>query len=43
MSPEFWQFGVGFLLVVAVLLNRLGVYAKLGDFGRSLLRSGIER
>jgi branched-chain amino acid transport system permease protein len=43
MSPEFWQFGIGFLLVVAVLLNRLGVYARLGDFGQSLLRSGIER
>ena len=43
ISPEFWQFGIGLLLVVAVLLSRLGVYARLGDLGRSLLGSRIER
>jgi branched-chain amino acid transport system permease protein len=42
MSPEFWQFGIGLLLIVAVLLNRHGVYARLADIGRSL-RPGTER
>jgi branched-chain amino acid transport system permease protein len=41
MSPEFWQFGIGFLLIVAVLLNRHGVFARLADIGRSL-RPGTE-
>jgi branched-chain amino acid transport system permease protein len=36
MSPEFWQFGIGFLLIVAVLLNRHAVFARLGHIGRSL-------
>ena len=31
MSPEFWQFGIGLLLIVAVLSNRHGVYARLAD------------
>jgi branched-chain amino acid transport system permease protein len=36
MSPEFWQFGIGLLLVVAVLLNRHGLFARLADLVRSL-------
>jgi branched-chain amino acid transport system permease protein len=36
MSPEFWQFGIGFLLILAVLLNRLGIFARLGSIGRSI-------
>jgi branched-chain amino acid transport system permease protein len=42
MSPEFWQFGIGLLLIVAVLLNRHGVFARLADIARSL-RPGTER
>jgi branched-chain amino acid transport system permease protein len=42
ISPEFWQFGIGFLLIVAVLFNRHGVFARLAEIGRSL-RPGAGR
>jgi branched-chain amino acid transport system permease protein len=33
-SPEFWQFGIGLLLVAVVLFVRRGTLAKLLDLGR---------
>ncbi len=42
LSPEFWQFGIGLLLVVVVLLTRRGVFARLADVGR-LLPQGAHR
>jgi branched-chain amino acid transport system permease protein len=36
ISPEFWQFGIGLLLIVVVLLTRRGVFAKLANVGRLL-------
>lgn len=33
-SPEFWQFGVGLLLVLTVLFARRGLLGLLEDFGR---------
>ena len=36
MSPAFWQFGIGLILVVVVLLTRRGVFAKIAAFGRRL-------
>jgi branched-chain amino acid transport system permease protein len=36
MSPAFWQFGIGLLLIVVVLLTRRGVFARLARLGRSL-------
>jgi branched-chain amino acid transport system permease protein len=36
ISPEFWQFGIGLLLVAVVLLTRHGVFARLADVGRYL-------
>lgn len=35
-SPEFWQFGVGLLLVAAVLFARRGLLGLLEDIGRFL-------
>jgi branched-chain amino acid transport system permease protein len=37
-SPEFWQFGVGLLLVVAVLFARRGLLGLLEDIGRFIAR-----
>lgn len=42
VSPEFWQFGIGLLLIVVVLLARRGVFARLAHMGR-LLRWGMRR
>jgi branched-chain amino acid transport system permease protein len=36
MSPAFWQFGIGLLLIVVVLLTRRGVFARLARLSRSL-------
>ena len=36
LSPAFWQFGIGLILVVVVLLTRRGVFAKIAAFGRRL-------
>ena len=36
LSPAFWQFGIGLILVAVVLLARHGVYGKLARIGRSL-------
>jgi branched-chain amino acid transport system permease protein len=35
ISPEFWQFGIGLLLIAVVLLARRGVFARLAHVGRS--------
>ena len=40
ISPEFWQFGIGLLLIVVVLLMRRGVFRRLADLGRRLLSRG---
>jgi branched-chain amino acid transport system permease protein len=37
LSPEFWQFGIGFILVAVVLLVRRGVFARLAALGRHSL------
>lgn len=37
-SPEFWQFGVGLLLVVAVLFARRGLLGLFEDIGRYIAR-----
>ncbi len=42
LSPEFWQFGIGLILVAVVLMARHGVYGKLARFGR-LLSWGAQR
>jgi branched-chain amino acid transport system permease protein len=36
ISPEFWQFGIGLLLIAVVLLTRHGVFARLAHVARSL-------
>ena len=36
LSPAFWQFGIGLILIAVVLLARHGVYGKLARMGRSL-------
>ena len=36
LSPEFWQFGIGLILVAVVLMARHGVYGKLTRVGRLL-------
>jgi branched-chain amino acid transport system permease protein len=36
ISPEFWQFGIGLLLVAVVLLKRHGVFARLAAVRRYL-------
>jgi branched-chain amino acid transport system permease protein len=33
-SPEFWQFGIGLLLIVVVLFVRRGRFARFVNFGR---------
>jgi branched-chain amino acid transport system permease protein len=35
-SPEFWQFGIGLILIAVVLLMRRGVFRKLAEVGRYL-------
>ena len=42
ISPEFWQFGIGLLLIVVVLLGRHRVFARLVNIGR-LLPWGVRR
>jgi branched-chain amino acid transport system permease protein len=42
ISPEFWQFGIGLLLIVVVLLARHGIFARLANIGR-LLPRGVWR
>lgn len=37
-SPEFWQFGVGLLLVVAVLFARRGLLGLFEDIGRTITK-----
>jgi len=37
-SPEFWQFGVGLLLIVVVLFVRRGRFARFADLGRLVPR-----
>jgi branched-chain amino acid transport system permease protein len=36
ISPEFWQFGIGLLLIAVVLLARHGVFARFAHVGRYL-------
>lgn len=36
LSPSFWQFGIGLILVAVVLLGRRGVFGKLANLGRLL-------
>jgi branched-chain amino acid transport system permease protein len=36
LSPAFWQFGIGLILVAVVLLTRRGVFAKIAALGRRL-------
>jgi len=38
LSPEFWQFGIGLLLVLTVLFARRGLLGLLEDLGRVLSR-----
>ncbi len=38
ISPEFWEFGVGFVLVLVVLFFRRGLLGALEDLGRMLKR-----
>ncbi len=40
LSPEFWQFGVGLLLVLTVLFARRGLLGLVDDLGRLLGRTG---
>ena len=42
ISPEFWQSGIGLLLIVVVLLGRHRVFARLVNIGR-LLPWGVRR
>lgn len=39
LSPEFWQFGVGFVLVLVVLFARRGLFGLLEDLSAMLGRS----
>jgi branched-chain amino acid transport system permease protein len=36
MSPEFWQFGIGAILIAMVLANRHRVFARLARRVRTL-------
>ena len=36
ISPAFWQFGIGLLLIAVVLLSRHGVFGRLANVGRLL-------
>lgn len=38
MSPTFWQFGIGLLLVLAVLFARRGLLGLFEDFGKYLAK-----
>jgi branched-chain amino acid transport system permease protein len=38
MSPTFWQFGIGLLLVLAVLFARRGILGLFEDFGKYLAK-----
>lgn len=38
LSPEFWEFGVGLVLILTVLFARRGLLGLLSDAGRLLLR-----
>jgi ABC-type branched-subunit amino acid transport system permease subunit len=38
LSPTFWQFGIGLLLVLAVLFARRGVLGLFEDAGKYLKR-----
>jgi branched-chain amino acid transport system permease protein len=40
MSPAFWQFGIGLLLVLTVLFARRGLLGLFEDFGRLFSRGG---
>jgi branched-chain amino acid transport system permease protein len=40
LSPTFWQFGIGLLLVLAVLFARRGLLGLVEDAGRYLSRRG---
>ncbi len=40
LSPEFWQFGIGLILVAVVLMARHGVYGQLARIGRLLPLGG---
>ena len=40
LSPTFWQFGIGLLLVLAVLFARRGLLGLVEDAGRYLSRKG---
>ena len=40
LSPTFWQFGIGLLLVLAVLFARRGVLGLFEDAGRVLVEEG---
>jgi branched-chain amino acid transport system permease protein len=36
LSPAFWQFGIGLILIAVVLMTRHGVFGRLAALGRSL-------
>jgi branched-chain amino acid transport system permease protein len=38
LSPEFWQFGIGLVLVLVVLFARRGLFGLAQDLGDSLSR-----
>jgi len=38
LSPAFWQFGIGLLLVLAVLFARRGLLGLIEDAGRYFAR-----
>ncbi len=40
LSPTFWQFGIGLMLVLAVLFARRGLLGLIEDAGRYLSRKG---
>jgi branched-chain amino acid transport system permease protein len=42
MSPAFWQFGIGLLLVLTVLFARRGLLGLFEDFGRLFSRGSKE-
>jgi branched-chain amino acid transport system permease protein len=39
LSPEFWQFGIGFVLVLVVLFARRGLFGIFEDLGANLRRA----
>jgi branched-chain amino acid transport system permease protein len=38
LSPEFWQFGIGLVLVLVVLFARRGLFGLAEDLGGTLRR-----